>query len=110
MRKSICLIILIGLLIAPVTAIAQSQMNQEMMIVQMFSVLSFLFLIFIFMIIPSILCGVAAKRKGLTGFGFFMLSLFFTPMIGFLAVIAFKPVNPYIERIKQHTQVTEDKK
>ncbi len=42
-----------------------------------------------FFYIPSWVCSNVAKRKGLSGNGFFLLSLFFTPVVGFLAVIAF---------------------
>jgi hypothetical protein len=40
-------------------------------------------------IIPSIVCSEAAERKGLSRWAFFFFSLFFSPMLGFLAVIAF---------------------
>lgn len=45
----------------------------------------------LFLIIPSLICALAAKRKGYSGFGVFMFSMLFTPIIGFLAVIAFPP-------------------
>jgi len=45
----------------------------------------------LFLIIPSLICALAAKRKGYGGFGVFMFSMLFTPIIGFLAVIAFPP-------------------
>lgn len=43
--------------------------------------------------IPSHVCGVAANKKGLSYYKFFFLSFFFTPILGFLAVIAFPPEN-----------------
>ncbi len=39
----------------------------------------------------SFVVAAAARRKGLSGFWFFVLSFIFTPIIGFLAVISFPP-------------------
>ena len=51
-----------------------------------------LFMMFMFLIfagVPALVCGSAAKAKGLNSVSFFLLALFFTPVVGFLAVIAF---------------------
>lgn len=46
---------------------------------------------FLFNLTCAFICGEAAKRKGLSEISFFWLSFFFSPVIGFLAVIAFPP-------------------
>jgi hypothetical protein len=42
-------------------------------------------------VIPSHVCGCAAHEKGLSYAKFLAFSLIFTPILGFLAVIAFNP-------------------
>jgi len=54
-----------------------------------YSILLTLILFIFVLFVPSLVCAEAANRKGLSGFGFFMFSLLFTPLLGFLAVIAF---------------------
>ncbi len=56
------------------------------------SILSICGIIFVIWVIPSWVCATAADRKGLTFLGFLLFSLFFTPLLGFLAVIAMPPL------------------
>jgi cytochrome b561 len=116
MKKLLCLIMLLSIMTISGTALAQEAPSQTLPPQAMMSasvpaptihdedvyaiiglaVLTTAFL-FLFMLIPSIVCGVAAHRKGLSGFWFFIFSFIFTPIIGFLAVIAFqkktKPIS-----------------
>ena len=48
-------------------------------------------LIFVFWIIFAILVAVYAEKKGRSGAGFFFLSLFFSPLIGFIIAAAVEP-------------------
>lgn len=122
MRKIMCLIVLVGMLALSSTAIAQSynhrvytlQENQsipnhrevspELEMAIAGAAITFIGAIFIFImfwLLPSIVCGVAAKRKGLNLFWFFMLSIICSPVIGFLSVIAMRPKEcPGIKRVK----------
>ena len=60
-----------------------------------YTILMFIASWIIMWILPSILCSVAAERKGLTKWGFFFFSLFFSGILGFLAVIAFPPKTKF---------------
>jgi len=46
-----------------------------------------LLLLIIFWILSAIGCGFAAHEKGRPGYGFFWISLCFSPIVGFIAVI-----------------------
>jgi hypothetical protein len=59
-----------------------------------------MFTIAIFWIILSILCGVYANSKGRSGIGFFFLSLFISPLIGFIAAMIAKKNENKLEQIK----------
>jgi hypothetical protein len=52
-------------------------------------ILGFIFLWIIVSIIPSVI----AHRKGRSWFGFLLLSLFFTPIIGLIVVLIMSPVT-----------------
>jgi hypothetical protein len=119
MKKLLCLIMLVVALSITGTALAQKAPTQILPPQEIRSVIVsapttfddkdvyvivglFVFAIgaaIFFGIIPSIICGVAAHRKGLSGFGFFIISFIFTPIIGFLAVIAMEPKIPTIQPI-----------
>jgi ABC-type transport system involved in multi-copper enzyme maturation permease subunit len=44
-----------------------------------------MFTFFVIWIVLSILCGIYANSKGRSGFGFFLLAVFLSPLIGFIA-------------------------
>lgn len=46
------------------------------------------FFVFVFWILLSIVCAGAASSRGKSGLGFFFLSLIFSPIIGFLILLA----------------------
>jgi hypothetical protein len=50
--------------------------------------------------ILSILCGVFASTKGRSGFGYFFLSLCFSPLIGFVIVLILEPIKKNVESNK----------
>lgn len=47
--------------------------------------------IFIVFVALSIIAGVIASKKGRSGFGFFLLSLLLTPLVGILASLVASP-------------------
>jgi hypothetical protein len=49
--------------------------------------------IFLGWLVLSILCGWYASSKGRSGFGFFLLALFLSPLIGFIAALIAKPLQ-----------------
>ena len=49
-------------------------------------------------IILSILCGVYASGKGKSGFGYFLLSVLLSPLIGFIAALISKEDTAKIEK------------
>ena len=49
--------------------------------------------LFVFWIAFSIMSAVVASNKGRSGFGFFMLSLCLSPLIGFIGALIAKPKN-----------------
>ncbi len=93
MKKLLSLIILLGILTITSIVIAgeysHMQPKSTLSDIDVVAILAVIFGVFVFYLIPSMVCSIAAKRKGLTMVGFFFLSLIFTPIIGFLAVIAF---------------------
>lgn len=46
-------------------------------------------MIYFFWFVFSILAGAIASSKGRSGFGFFLLSVFLSPLVGLIAAIAF---------------------
>lgn len=53
--------------------------------------------IFVIWLILSILCGWYASSKGRSGFGFFFLALFLSPLIGFIAALIARPESRNVE-------------
>ena len=51
-------------------------------------------------LILAILVGVYASRKGSSGFGYFILSIILSPLIGFLIALLIKEKKPAIEELK----------
>ena len=49
--------------------------------------------LFVLWIAFSIMSAYVASNKGRSGFGFFMLSLIFSPLIGFIGALIAKPKN-----------------
>ena len=49
-------------------------------------------------IILSILCGIYASGKGKSGFGYFLLSVLLSPLIGFIAALISKEDTAKIEK------------
>jgi hypothetical protein len=56
------------------------------------------FAYFVTWIILSILCGVYASGKGKSGFGYFLLSVLLSPLIGFIAALITKEDTAKIEK------------
>ena len=54
-------------------------------------------IIFVFWIALSILTAVLASRKGRSGFGFFCLAFFLSPLVGLLVMLIVKPNAAVIE-------------
>ncbi len=48
-------------------------------------------------IILSILCGVYANSKGKSFFGYFLLAIFLSPLIGFIAALIAKEDSKFVE-------------
>jgi Ca2+/Na+ antiporter len=44
-------------------------------------------------VLPSLLVGLMASKKGRSGLGFFLLSAFFTTVVGFIAVLLVSDQN-----------------
>lgn len=49
--------------------------------------------IFLFWFIMSVVVGVVASSRGRPGFGYFILSLILSPLIGFILAVALPKVN-----------------
>lgn len=80
----------ITLVIGIITAMpAHAASNSGAQAAAMVASLAIIFIIIIFLLIPALVCGSAAKAKGMSAVAFFFLALIFTPIVGFLAVIAF---------------------
>lgn len=54
-------------------------------------------IIFVFWVALSILTAVLASRKGRSGFGFFCLAFFLSPLVGLIVVFIVKPDTAIIE-------------
>jgi len=55
-------------------------------------------MIYLTWIILSILCGIYASGKGKSGFGYFLLSVLLSPLIGFVAALIAKEDTVNIEK------------
>ena len=93
MRKLLILIMIMGILTIGFTAFGSTGTGSASypVPVPVFSILITVVLVVIFWMIPAIVCAEAARRKGLSHFWFCVFSLFFTPILGLLAVIAMTP-------------------
>lgn len=57
---------------------------------------------FILWLFFSIVAGIIANRKGRSGFGFFFLAFFLTPLVGIITVLVIKPSVAKIEEAQIH--------
>ena len=93
MRKLFILLMCLGILTIGSSAFGSTGTGSASypIPIPIFSILIVAVLATILWIIPAIVCAEAARRKGLSHFWFCMFSLFFTPILGLLAVIAMSP-------------------
>ena len=57
-------------------------------------------MIFIMWLFFSVVAGVVASRKGRSGFGFFLLSIILSPLIGVICAALAKPNQKAMDEIK----------
>ena len=67
-------------------------------------ILGFIFLWVIISIIPSVI----AHRKGRSWFGFLLLSLFFSPLIGLIVVLIMSPLNSQSKAISSKSSTKKE--